>query len=119
MKRIYDWDAQPRQRNHTAADLRELKGKRRLTQTTTNSAEAAARDAGIDLFMVNAHNTAVVREGTPDMFFTAALALPDFPNEADVLRAAFAAMKDGGVRRRRRGVVLSGTNSHTRWYTTD
>ena len=97
MKKIYDWDAQPRQRNHTAADLREMKGKRRLTQTTANSAEeaAAARDAGIDLIMGNAHNTSAVREGAPDMFFTAALALPDFPTEEDVLRAAFAAMKDG------------------------
>lgn len=47
VKRIYDWDAQPRQRNHTAADLRDMKGKRRLTQTTTNTAKeaAAARDA--------------------------------------------------------------------------
>ena len=64
VKRIYDWDAQPRQRNHAAADLRELKGKRRLTQTTANSAEtAAARDAGIDLIIGNAHNTAAVRDG--------------------------------------------------------
>lgn len=97
MKRIYDWDAKFSLRNYTAADLRALKGRRKLTQTTANTAEesAAARDAGIDLIMGNAQNTAAVREGTPDMFFTAALGLPDFPTEHDVLTAAFAAMKAG------------------------
>ena len=45
--------------------------------------------------MGNAQNTAAVREGAPDMFFTAAVSLPDHPTETDVLRAAFAAMKDG------------------------
>lgn len=97
MKRIYDWDARPSLRNYTAADLRALKGQRKLTQTTANSVEeaAAARDAGIDLIMGNAHNTKAVREGAPDLFFTAALGLPDYPTETDILRAAFAAMKDG------------------------
>lgn len=97
MKRIYDWDAKSSLRNYTAADLRALKGKRKLTQTTANTLEeaAAARDAGIALIMGNAQNTAAVREGAPDMFFTAALGLPDFPTERDVLTAAFAAMKDG------------------------
>jgi 3-methyl-2-oxobutanoate hydroxymethyltransferase len=97
MKRIYDWDARHVLRNYTVADLRALKGLRKLTQTTANSVEeaAAARDAGIDLIMGNAQNTKAVREGAPDMFFTAALGLPDYPTETDVLRAAFAAMKDG------------------------
>lgn len=97
MKRTYDWDARPVQRNYTAEDLRQLQGQRKLTQTTANNAEeaAAARDAGIDLIMGNSQNTVAVREGAPDMFFTAALGLPDYPTETDVLRGAFAAMKDG------------------------
>ncbi|MDE0522805.1 MAG: 3-methyl-2-oxobutanoate hydroxymethyltransferase [Boseongicola sp.] len=97
MRRIYDWDARPQLRNYTAADLRALKGVRKLVQTTANSSEeaAAARDAGLDLVMGNAHNTAAVRAGAPDMFFTAAVSLPDFPTERDVLLAAFRAMKDG------------------------
>ena len=47
MKRIHDRDARLRQRNRTAADPRKMKGKRRLAQTTTNTAKeaAAARDA--------------------------------------------------------------------------
>lgn len=97
MKRIYDWDARPQNRNYTAADLRALKGVRKLVQTTANTEEeaAAARDAGLDLIMGNAQNTAAVRRGAPDMFLTAAVALPDYPTEKDVLEAAFRAMKDG------------------------
>ena len=97
MKRIYDWDARFQHRNYTAADLLELKGKRKLTQTTANSGaeSAAAHDAGIDLIMGNAQNTAAVRAAAPTMFFTAAIGLPDYPTQKDVLKAAFAAMKDG------------------------
>ena len=97
MKRIYDWDAKFQHRNYTAADLLACKGKTVLTQTTANSIEeaAAAREAGLDLIMGNAINTAAVRQGAPDMFFTAAIPLPDYPTETDVLTAAFAAMKDG------------------------
>lgn len=97
MKRIYDWDAKYALRNFTAGDLRALKGKRKLTQTTANSAEeaAAAWDSGLDLIMGNAQNTSAVREGAPQMFFTAAIPLPDFPTEKHVLEAAFAAMKNG------------------------
>ncbi len=97
MPRIYDWDARPQTRNYTAAGLRELKGVRRLVQTTANSTEeaAAAADADIDLIMGNAHNTQAVRQGAPELFFTAAVALPDYPTPTDVLNAAFDAMKHG------------------------
>jgi len=97
MRRIYTWDALPARRNYTVACLQSVKGVRKLTQTTANSAEeaAAACAAGIDLVMGNSHNTVAVREGAPEMFFTAALGLPDFPSETDVLKAAFAAMKAG------------------------
>ena len=97
LHQIYTWDAQPARRNHTAAGLRNLKGKRKLIQTTANTAEeaSAAADAGIDLIMGNAENTLIVRQGAPTLFFTAALGLPDYPTEADVLKAAFAAMKAG------------------------
>lgn len=97
MKRNYDWDAKFSLRNYTAADLRALKGNRKLTQTTANTAEeaSAAADAGIDLIMGNAQNTREVREGAPNLFFTAAISLPDHPTETDILQTAFQAMKDG------------------------
>ena len=97
MKRIYDWDARFSLRNYTAADLRALKGARKLTQTTANSEEeaAAAADAGIDLVMGNAINAEAVRCGAPNHFYTAAIPMPDHPTEKDVLDAAFLAMKQG------------------------
>ena len=97
MKRIYDWDAKFQLRNYTVTDLLNCKGKKILTQTTANSIEeaAAAKDAELDLIMGNAVNTAAVRQGAPDMFFTAAVPLPDYPTETDVLKAAFSAMKNG------------------------
>ena len=97
MKRIYDWDAKYSLRNYTAADLKSLKGVRKLTQTTANSEEeaAAAADAGIDLVMGNAVNAEAVRRGAPTHFYTAAIPLPDHPSESDVLNTAFLAMKQG------------------------
>ncbi len=97
MKQIYTWDAQPARRNLTVADLRAGKGLQKRTQTTANTAEeaAAAADAGIDLIMGNAQNTTVVRQGAPHLFFTAAIGLPDYPGERDVLKAAFEALKQG------------------------
>ena len=97
MKRIYDWDAKFSLRNFTAQDLLNLKGVRKLTQTTANSEEeaAAAADAGIDLVMGNAINAEAVRRGAPNHFYTAAIPMPDHPTEKDVLEAAFLAMKQG------------------------
>ena len=44
MKQIYDWAARPHSRTLPAPCLRDLKGPRRLTQTTANSAEEAAAE---------------------------------------------------------------------------
>ncbi|SNZ08726.1 3-methyl-2-oxobutanoate hydroxymethyltransferase [Cohaesibacter gelatinilyticus] len=97
MKSIYTWDAQPAKRNLTAADILAAKGQRKLVQTTANNEEeaASAADAGLDMIMGNAHNTEAIRKGAPHLFFTAALGLPDFPTESDILKAAFAALKAG------------------------
>ena len=97
MKRIYDWDAKFSLRNYTAHDLQSLKGVSKLTQTTANSQEeaSAAADAGIDLVMGNAVNAEAVRRGAPNHFYTAAIPMPDYPTEKDVLDAAFLAMKQG------------------------
>lgn len=85
MKRIYDRDAKLSLRNYTVTDLQALKSK--LTQTTANSTEeaATAREAGLDLIMGNAQNKTAVRKGAPDMFFTAAIGLPDNPTGTDTL----------------------------------
>ena len=94
MKRIYDWDAKFSLRNYAAANLRALKGVRKLTQTTANSEEEAAADAGIDLVKGNAVHAEAVRKGAPNHFYSAAIPMPDHPTEMDVLNAAFLAMKN-------------------------
>ena len=90
MKRIYTWDAQFSLRNHTAADIRACKGNTVLTQTTANTREeaAAAADAGIDMLICNAANVKIVRTGAPHHFLTAALTIPDWQTDDDVLRGA-------------------------------
>ena len=96
-KPIYTWDAQPSRRNLTAADIRACKGVRKLTQTTANTVEeaAAAADSGIDLLICNAANVDVVRQGAPHHFLTAALTIPDYPTDEDILRGALTALMKG------------------------
>ena len=96
-KPIYTWDAQPSRRNLTAADIRACKGVRTLTQTTANTVEeaAAAADSGIDMLICNAANVDLVRQGAPHHFLTAALTIPDYPTDEDILRGALTALQKG------------------------
>lgn len=91
MKNIYTWAAKPARRNVTLADLSAGKGKRKFTQVTANTAEeaAAAAEAGIDMIIGNSQNVEAVRSGNDTLFLTAAIGLPDFPTESDILREAF------------------------------
>ncbi len=96
-KPIYTWDAKPSRRNLTAADIRSCKGVRKLIQTTANSAEeaSAAADSGIDMLICGANNVDLVRQGAPHLFLTAALTIPDYPTDQDILRGALTALKKG------------------------
>ena len=96
-KPIYTWDAKPSRRNLTAADIRSCKGVRKLTQTTANTIEeaAAAAESGIDMLICGAANVELVRQGAPHHFLTAALTIPDYPTDEDILRGALAALKNG------------------------
>ena len=96
-KAIYTWDAKPSRRNLTAADIRSCKSVRKLTQTTANTLEeaAAAADSGIDMLICGASNVDLVRQGAPHLFLTAALTIPDYPTDEDILRGALAALKKG------------------------
>ena len=97
LKRIYTWDAKPAKRNLTVADLRSEKGKKKFTQVTANSEEEshAAGGAGIDMIICNSKNVEKVRSGNDILFLTAALGLPDFTTEEDILRAALKALSQG------------------------
>lgn len=97
MKNMYTWAARPVRRNLTVADMRAAKGVRKLVQVTANSEEeaSAAAAAGLDLIICNAVNVDAVRRGNDELFLTAALGLPDYPTESDILRGAFGALERG------------------------
>ena len=68
-----------------------------MTQTTANTVEeaAAAAESGIDMLICGAANVELVRQGAPHHFLTAALTIPDYPTDEDILRGALAALKNG------------------------
>jgi len=91
MKRVYTWAAQPAKRSVTVADLRAGKGQRTFTQVTANTADEAiaAAEAGIDMIIGNSQNVETVRAGNDTLFLTAAIGLPNFATNDDILREAF------------------------------
>ncbi len=88
MKNVYTWAAKPARRTVTVANHRAGKGQREFTQVTANTAEeaAAAAEAGLDMMICNSQNAEAVRASNDTLFMTAAIGLPDFPTEADILR---------------------------------
>ena len=90
MKNIYTWAAKPAKRTLTVGDLKAAKGKRKFTQVTANSVEEAeaAEKAGFDMIISNAKNVIPVREGSKNLFLTAALVLNEFVTAEDVMRGA-------------------------------
>ena len=96
-KRIYTWGGAFADRNYTVADLKKIKGNKKLVQTTAGTVEEAeaVTNAGFDLVLCKSPNIQVVREGVPNIFLTATIDLAKFPSEKDVLNEAFRAMKEG------------------------
>ena len=97
MRKVYTWAAVPAERNLTVADLRAGKNKRKFTQVTANTEEEAhaAGVAGLDMIICNAANVQAVRAGNNQLFLTAALGLPDYPAEIDIMRGAHKALAAG------------------------
>ena len=97
MKNIYTWAAKPAKRTLTVRDLKATKGKRKFTQVTANSVEEAeaAEKAGFDMIISNAKNILPVREGSKNLFLTAALVLNEFVTVEDIMRGAFKALENG------------------------
>ena len=75
MSNIYTWAAKPAKRTLTVGDLKAAKGKRKFTQVTANNIEEAeaAEKVGFDMIISNAKNVIPVREGSKNLFLTAAL----------------------------------------------
>ena len=96
-RRIYTWGGVFADRNYTVDDLRKIKGKKKLVQTTASTLEEAeaARDAGFDMVLCKSPIIKTVRLGAPKLFLTATIDLSNFPTEKDVLNEAFKAMREG------------------------
>ena len=97
MKNVYTWAAKPAIRSTTVGDLKAAKGKRKFTQVTANTVDeaAAAEKAGFDMIIANAKNVIPVREGSKNLFLTAALVLNEFVTADDIMRGAFKALENG------------------------
>ena len=97
MKNVYTWAAKPAKRSTTVGDLKEAKGKKKFTQVTANTVDeaAAAEKAGFDMIISNAKNIIPVREGSKNLFLTAALVLNEFVTSDDIMRGAFKALENG------------------------
>ena len=81
----------------TIAEMQTEKSRRKWTQVTANSAEeaSAAETAGFDMIICNSVNAVEVRRGSSNLFLTAAMGIPDFPTETEILREAFRALSCG------------------------
>ena len=96
-KKIYTWGGAFADRNYTIADLKEIKGKKKLVQTTAGTVEEAEAvvNAGFDLVLCKSPNIKIVRQGAPNIFLTSTIDLAKFPLKKDVLKEAFRAMQEG------------------------
>jgi 3-methyl-2-oxobutanoate hydroxymethyltransferase len=56
---------------------------------------SAAADSEIDMLICGASNVSLVRQGAPYNFLTAALTIPDYPTDDDILRGALKALQNG------------------------
>src|SRR5690606_38650178 len=89
-------------RNYTVKDLRDLKGKRVLTETLPFSPEeaAAAEEAGIDLMKVRfdpkqPELAARIRKAAPNTFMSFSVPLVAAATEAEAVRLGYQAMEVG------------------------
>lgn len=98
MTRILDYTGTPQERTTTVAELRTLRSAgRRLTQTTAGTAEeaAAAEAAGIEMIACLSQAVPEVREGTANLFVSAAIDFQGAVSPDELLRDAFAALEAG------------------------
>lgn len=103
LKRVVSMSGEFGLRNYTVKDIRDLKGKRQLTQIlafTPEEAEAAEA-AGIDLINIRWNNldpqeSFAISRAAPNTFSTFCMPLTLCTSEQDALRIGFKAMEGGG-----------------------
>src|SRR4051794_32308834 len=98
MPRIFDFGGREVERTQTVAGLRSLRSSGlQAAQVTAETAEeaAAAEAAGIEMVVCRAMNVPRVREGSRQLFVTAALGFADSVTADEILRTAFTAIISG------------------------
>lgn len=97
MKKLYTFDGKLVHRNITVEDMQKAKGSKKLVQVNPGNAEEAVAcvEAGVDMFICGGGQLKSVREGAPNTFITAGVALHAFPTDDDTVREAYATMVNG------------------------
>jgi 3-methyl-2-oxobutanoate hydroxymethyltransferase len=98
MPRILDYNGREALRSVTVADIVALRGQgRRLAQVTASTADeaAAAEQAGIEMVVCLSDAVTAVREGSQQVFLTAAIDFSGAVTEDDLLRDALRALGHG------------------------
>ena len=98
MRRIYDFSRKPARRNYTVADLRALKGSGRklsMANPANNDELHACVEAGIDLFVVGAHQIEDVRQIAPNHFTGVGSTWAQFGSDDEIVAHAYEAMRRG------------------------
>src|SRR5690606_12654026 len=102
LKRVMTLSGAYGTRNYTVKDLRDLKGKRVLTETLPYSPEeaAAAEEAGIDLMKVRfdpkqPELAARIRKAAPNTFMSFSVPLVAAASETEAVRLGYQAMEVG------------------------
>ena len=102
LKRVFSMSGEYGLRNHTIKDIRDLKGKRQLSQTMpfTPQEAKAAEAAGIDIVNIRYNPDApeqarAIRQAAPHTFAMFAMPLTKVTSEREALRMAFDAMESG------------------------
>ncbi len=97
MKKIFTYGGKLTQRNLTVADIRKVKGVRKLSQTNPGTREEAlaAVEAGVDMFICGEAQAEAVREGAPHTFLTVGISVAQYATEDDTQRTAVRLMAAG------------------------
>lgn len=97
MERTFSFAGAPVERTLTIKSLRDAKGRRKLVQTTANTAAeaAAAEAAGIEMIVGPAALLAEFRKGAPRTFVTVGVHMWQFATRDDIMREAYRLLEAG------------------------
>ncbi len=90
-KRVFSINLQPGYRNYTVKDLKDIKGKKKLTQILVSDEKeaSAAEEAGTDLLLAKPdHNVPYIRKAAPKTFLTVSVPFIKYSSKEDIVKKA-------------------------------